>query len=324
MSKKDEKDDTIKKIIKDLGNSNNIYQTKTGFIELIKSDTDNLAKNLIKKISQEISVNKITGYRNAGEYPDDEKLFYHPNKVKSDKKKTNCTIQASRIRKEEILERMIKIASGCNNQIPIPDLKGGSHIDLAIKDGKITNIIELKQWKNTKDNPCYTIAENIKNLYMLLHLAYHYNPDNKYKYQNKIVSVVSGDKNFYEKINDVNKFILTVLAPEEYYNYYFGETHDKTLIEKYKTFCLELEKCIQEDLRDKLNKEDLEIKIEIKQIKLTFDEFETIRKVIIQKAGSKFKDIDEKIYIEDLNDYKDVFNDKENKKKLTEWEDVIK
>ena len=42
MSKKD---DTIKKIIKDLGNSNNIYQTKTGFIELIKSDTDNLAKN---------------------------------------------------------------------------------------------------------------------------------------------------------------------------------------------------------------------------------------------------------------------------------------
>lgn len=286
------KNNIINDIIKDLSNSNNIYLTKTGFKKLIKSDTDNLAKNLINKIKDKIKIDKITGYRNAGEYTQKENLFYHPNKVKSDKKKTNCTIEASKIRKEEILERMIKIASGYNNQVPIPDLNGGSHIDLAIKDGKTINIIELKQWKNTSDNPCYTIAENIKNLYMLLHLAYHYNPDNEYKYCENIISVVSDDKNFYEK-NDVNKFILTILAPEEYYNYYFEEPHDKILIKKYEKFCLELEKCIQEDL---------EIKIEIKQIKLTYIDFEKIRKTICQKAGSKVKDIDGKISVK-LNEY---------------------
>ena len=298
-------------------------KTKDSFDNLTNSKVDELAKHLIDVISEKIQINKITGYRNTGEYPDDEKLFYHPDKVKPDTKKTNCTIQASEIKEEEILERMIKIASGCNNQVPIPDLKKVSHIDLAIKDKDTTtiNIIELKKWDNENDNPCYTIAENIKNLYMLLHLAYHYNPENKYKYRENILSGDSDDKNndkkFYD-INGVKKFILTILAPEKYFELHFS--NDK-LKEKYKKFCLELEKCIKEDLRRKLNKEDLEIKIEIKQIGLTYIDFEKIRKTICQKEGSKVKDIDGKISVK-LSEYEDDFI--KYKKKLTEWEDVIK
>ncbi len=305
----------------------NVYSEKTcSFNNLTARKVGELAKHLINKITQEIKVNEITGYKNAGEYSKNEKLFKHPKEVKSDEEKTNCTILPKNSRSEDILERMIKISSlDCNNQVPIPDLNNGSHIDLAIKKDKTINIIELKRWDNTKNNPCYTIAENIKNLYMLLNLAYHYDSNNKYEYQNKITSVVSDDRKFYE-INDVKKFILTVLAPKEYYESHFK--NDKNLINKYKEFCSELEKCIQEDLRDKLHKKDLEIRIEIKQLSLTQKEYEKIIKELkektsenIHKKAGKFKRNKKGNISIDLKDYKNSFD--EYKKELIEWSNVI-
>lgn len=130
-------------------------------------------------------------------------------KPKSTKEnKTQITLGKGTIRSEELIERLICLTNennnkilSCKNQIPIKDKNNPSHIDLVVENDNYINLIELKQWDNSKNPPTYAIVECIKNLYAL-------------------------DENI--KLN--KNIILTVLAPAEYYYQFIEPIGKKRMI----------------------------------------------------------------------------------------------
>lgn len=265
-----------------------LYKNKSGFRKLTDNGPKKTAEELLKQITKSINIEKASGYYNAHEYPKSKEVkFKHPGKCKKDNKKDNFSATKNKDKKfktkpEDNMERMIKIAykNKCNiqNQIPIPDIKQASHIDLMIRkdEDHTIELIELKQWDNNTNPPTFAVAESAKNLYMFLHFNKNMNDES-----NKYLSNI--DKDFQEmfSIERINTFILTVLAPEEYYLDHFN--NDSELKKVFKKFCDELQVCIQEDLKKKLNNKNLKIKINIKSFNFPRKNYDEIINNIIKK-----------------------------------------
>ena len=329
-------------------NENTIYGKKTKeintFLILKTADTEKETKELISKISSVIKLEHLIGYKNDGK----SSKFKHPDKCKSDEEK-NCFSSTKnkngnfKKKPEDNLERIIKLAwkkSGKNgvyeNQYPIPETDNGSHIDLLMKKDDFIEFVELKQWKNDLNSPAFAIAENIKNLYLFLNFNRHLFSDYAFK--------KGFNRDEYKKLHDIegkNKFILTVLAPEEYYFDWFNNS--KELKEAFYEFCRFLEKFVALDLKEKLN---LNVKIEIKILSFHFsrDDYEKrIDRIIRDKMAENKKEfgrelfekkgktskgsiirlntgeIDLSRYIENCDDY---FS-KEICSQITDWKNVL-
>ena len=293
-------------------------ENKTEFKKLTNKDPKKTAEKLLKQITKSINIEKASGYYNANEYPKSEEVkFKHPGKCKTDVEKCNFSARKKKNGKfypspEDNMERMIKIVfnknnSKCNiqNQIPIPDIDQASHIDLMIRKPDTIELIELKQWYNDKNPPTFAVAESTKNLYMFLHFNKNMNDES-----NKYLSNIDKDFQDMFSIEGINTFILTLLAPEEYYVDHFR--NDSNLKEVFKEFCDELQGCIQEDLKKKLNNKNLKIKINIKSFNFSREEYDEIINNIIEKhlkennqickVGEKTENIDLSKYSEYLND----------------------
>ncbi len=302
-------------VIEEIIDNCEFYKNKSGFRKL--DNPKKTAKELFKQITKSINIEKASGYHNANEYPQSKEVkFKHPGKCKEDFEKNNFSAtkideKKYKTKPEDNMERMIKIAykNKCNvqNQIPIPDINQASHIDLMIRKPDTIELIELKQWDNDKNPPTFAVAESAKNLYMFLH--FHKNMvDNSNKYLSNI------DKDYQEmfSIKGINTFFLTVLAPVEYYT---GHFNNDSLKKIFKEFCDELQVCIQEDLKKKINNKNLKIKINIKSFSFPRKDYDEIINNIIEKhlkvndrhceAGENTGDIDLSQYSEY---FKGVFN----------------
>ena len=179
----------------------------------------------------------------------------------------------------------------CENQIAIPDTGTASHFDLLKKYGKTIEIVELKQWDNTSDPPTWAVAECLKNLYMFLHLSRHIFSDKDFPQKKSVVDFKKKQMKDCISLYDIDNtkiFKLVVLAPKDYYDYFFES--DKPRLEAFGTFCRILEKETEEDLAKKLGKK-YDIQIEILQFNFARENgdnsYEKITNAIIKDHISK-------------------------------------
>ena len=281
-----------------------VYKNKRPFFKLENKDVEKIAESLFKSITGKIVIDKKTGYRNE---KIKNALFTHPSigcKENDDKNTISATKRKNKngtfylySEPEPNMERMIKLAWNkykkdgvCENQFPIPDTNEnkGINIDILIKREHSIEFIELKQWSNG-DNPAFAIAEVIKNLYVFIHFYKHLFV---FDYEFREDFDIKEYKKLYN-LDKVNKFILTVLAPTEYYSGYFKnkEIKNKELLkENYKQFYDYLKNLVQEDLREKLNKNDLEIEIRIKSFEFSREkQYDVIKDKLIKDKIEKNK-----------------------------------
>ena len=164
------------------------------------------------------------------------------------------------------------------NQIPTSDC---GHIDLYCQNNKEINIIELKQW-DSNDNPLFAIVELLKNYYLLF-----------YSHQNKPII------EHFNICKENKKINLILLAPIEYYEYFYKE---KTL-----TNFLKLIEMLNKKL---IKKEEIEINIQLKYLNIE-------RTTIENKVDTKReRNSDWRNYISDFK--------AEEKKAFCDWKDISK
>lgn len=271
-----------KSIIK---NYRKIFVNKTGFGELANLIIEEITQKITEQFNK-INLN-INGYYNGKK---NIKESIHMFKVPSGGGKTSLekNIFSARIentnkyrtKPEDNLERMIKLSGQkldnniiYENQVAIPDTNQASHIDLLKKYDNTIEIVELKKWENTSNPPTWAIVECIKNLYMFLNFCIHLKSNTSYKgieyvkkFKNK--QLKNNGLGIYD-IDNIKTFKLIVLAPKEYYDetHFAGINNKPKLKVVFKKFCELLEKSIERDINQKLNK-NYHIKIEIKYFTL--------------------------------------------------------
>ena len=231
-----------------------IFNTKTDFLDSNVSDKDiyDIVAKFMKYLNNEIA---ITTFKHPNCYKKDEdKNTFSATKIKDKKGEYYLT------NPENVLERIIKIFTGYQNQIPIPDINQAAHIDLMKKEENQTiEFVELKQWVNKP--PLWAVAEAVKNLYMYIHF-------------------------YTNDISNIKQFKLTILAPKEYYDIFKGEDDKyKKAYNTYKKFCYEFKNYIETDLENKLDKK-FEIVFSTKYFDFSREEYNDLIGYRIDNANS--------------------------------------
>jgi len=272
------KDSLIKKNI-------TCFRNDKGFQCLSDNDAKLIAEELMSQFKKiEFKFKDGDGYYNREKYEECPNKYKTPSEgsVLSNRDTFSATLINNKwyTKCEDVLERMIKLAykyrsekkEVLENQISIPDTKNASRIDLLRKDDETIELIELKQWDNANNPPTYAVAECIKNLYMFIHLYWHLYIDQDGYKGDKIIKnfKIASEKKHIKiddiyNIKDIKNIVLTILAPEKYYADYFECSNKDILKKSFDTFCVILEKGVQEDLQKELGK-SYNIQIKLKTI----------------------------------------------------------
>ena len=273
-----------------------IFNTKTDFLDsnILDKDVDDIIVKFMNYLSDEIDITTPTKYKNIKNnkyrYNNSKNNnFKHPNCCNKDEDKN--TFSATKIKNdkgeyyltnpENVLERIIKIFTGYQNQIPIPDINQAAHIDLMKKEENQTIIefVELKQWVNKP--PLWAVAEVVKNLYMYIHF-YKNLKENAVYFENVLENYKDTFK-LYD-ISNIKQFELTILAPKNYYNVFKGKDIKKAY-NTYKKFCSGFKNYIETDLENKLGKR-FEIVFSTKYFDFSREEYNDLIGYRIDNANS--------------------------------------